>query len=136
MCRLQVQILSGTFNPEVEGSNPSGRVEKMVEYKKERNEEVINIALGLRKDAYRFAYWLTGNKYDAEDVLHNAYLNVLKKSEEIDLSRNFKSWFLTSILNYSRHTNRKTRRNYLSLDEGTIQRNIQNPLETLVSGED
>ena len=97
---------------------------------------MINTALGLREDAYRFAYWLTGNKHDAEDVLHNAYLNVLQRSEEIDLSRNFKSWFLTSILNSSRHTQRKIRKNYLSLDEKTIQSNRQTPLETLVSDED
>lgn len=53
----------------------------------------------LQKNMYNFAYSLTLNKYDAEDLLQETSLRVLDNREKYAHNTNFKGWVLTIMKN-------------------------------------
>lgn len=52
-----------------------------------------------RRRVYRFAYHLTGNATDAEDVVQDAYVRAWQHFDRYDTSRSFEGWLFRIITN-------------------------------------
>jgi len=65
---------------------------------------------------YRYAYSLTLNSHETDDLFQETWLRVVKYSEKLRDVRNFKSWVFSIIINLYRDQLRKkrTRRLYFS----------------------
>jgi RNA polymerase sigma-70 factor, ECF subfamily len=53
----------------------------------------------LRKDLLAYSFFLTKNRSDAEDLLHDTYIRVFSKGDSMDYIKNLKSYFLTIMHN-------------------------------------
>jgi RNA polymerase sigma-70 factor (ECF subfamily) len=52
-----------------------------------------------RRRVYRFAYHLTGNAADAEDVMQDAYVRAWQHFDRFDITRSFEGWLFRIITN-------------------------------------
>ena len=62
-------------------------------------KNVENELLRLQKNMYNFAYSLTLNRDDADDLLQDTSLRVLDNQEKFAENTNFKGWVLTVMKN-------------------------------------
>ena len=69
--------------------------------------------------AYRLASRITGNRYDAEEVVQDAFLTVVQKIDSFRGESAFGSWLYRIVANaaYQKLRGRQSRRHELSLDE-------------------
>jgi len=63
------------------------------------NEQFETLFERSRRRVYRFAYHLTGNATDAEDVVQDAYVRAWQHFERFDNSRSFEGWLFRIVTN-------------------------------------
>lgn len=73
--------------------------------------------LRLQKNMYNFAYSLTLNSEDADDLLQDTSLRVLDNQEKFAENTNFKGWVLTVMKNIFINNYRKIVRNQTIIDQ-------------------
>lgn len=73
--------------------------------------------LRLQKNMYNFAYSLTLNSEDADDLLQDTSLRVLDNQEKYAENTNFKGWVLTVMKNIFINNYRKIVRNQTIIDQ-------------------
>jgi len=83
----------------------------------EKALKVENELLSLQANMRNFAYSLTMNKDDAEDLLQDTTLKVLDNSEKFAENVNFKGWVLTIMKNIFINNYRKIVRNQTIIDK-------------------
>lgn len=80
-------------------------------------KKVENELLQLQKNMYNFAYSLTLNREDADDLLQDTSLRVLDNQEKFKEDTNFKGWVLTVMKNIFINNYRKIVRNQTIIDQ-------------------
>ena len=66
----------------------------------QRNAEAFAaLALPLLAQLYNFAYWLTGNRDEAEDLVQETYAKALKGFSSFALGTNFRAWMYRILRN-------------------------------------
>lgn len=83
----------------------------------EKNLKVENELLSLQSNMRNFAYSLTLNKDDAEDLLQDTTLKVLDNQDKFAENVNFKGWVLTIMKNIFINNYRKIVRNQTIIDK-------------------
>ncbi len=83
----------------------------------EKNVKIENELLGLQNNMRHFAYSLTLNKDDAEDLLQDTTLKVLDNQDKFAENVNFKGWVLTIMKNIFINNYRKIVRNQTIIDK-------------------
>ena len=83
----------------------------------EKNLRVENELLDLQSNMRHFAYSLTLNKDDAEDLLQDTTLKVLDNQDKFAENVNFKGWVLTIMKNIFINNYRKIVRNQTIIDK-------------------
>ncbi|MBO5960837.1 MAG: RNA polymerase sigma factor [Paludibacteraceae bacterium] len=80
-------------------------------------KKVEDELLRLQKNMYNFAYSLTLNSEDADDLLQDTSLRVLDNQEKFAENTNFKGWVLTVMKNIFINNYRKIVRNQTMIDQ-------------------
>lgn len=82
-------------------------------------QEAARLAQGYGASVYRLAYARTGNRHDAEDVMQETFLTLLRKGpDQFDSGDHAKAWLLRVAAQRScDHFRRVNRRNETSLEE-------------------
>ena len=83
----------------------------------EKNEKIESQLLALQGNMRNFAYSLTLNRDDAEDLLQDTTLKVLDNQEKFTENVNFKGWVLTIMKNIFINNYRKIVRNQTIIDK-------------------
>ncbi|NDV46711.1 RNA polymerase sigma factor [Paludibacter sp. 221] len=83
----------------------------------EKNVKIEQELLGLQNNMRNFAYSLTLNKEEAEDLLQDTTLKVLDNQEKFAENVNFKGWVLTIMKNIFINNYRKIVRNQTIIDK-------------------
>ncbi len=83
----------------------------------EKNEKIESQLLSLQGNMRNFAYSLTLNRDDAEDLLQDTTLKVLDNQEKFTENVNFKGWVLTIMKNIFINNYRKIVRNQTIIDK-------------------
>ncbi len=73
--------------------------------------------LGLQKNLKYFAYTLTSNYDDAEDLLQETYLKALTNRDKFTANTNFKAWTFTIMKNTFINNYRRNARNKTIVDK-------------------
>ncbi len=73
--------------------------------------------LGLQKNLKYFAYTLTSNYDDAQDLLQETYLKALNNRDKFTANTNFKAWTFTIMKNTFINNYRKNVRNNTIVDK-------------------
>jgi RNA polymerase sigma-70 factor (ECF subfamily) len=62
-------------------------------------ESFETLAMPLFTSLYNFAHWLTHNREEAEDLVHEAYLKALKGFASFQQGTNFRAWMYRIVRN-------------------------------------
>ncbi|MBA3914599.1 MAG: sigma-70 family RNA polymerase sigma factor [Acidobacteriales bacterium] len=96
-------------------------------------EHFEQVAMPLFSPLYDFAYWLTGNRDDAEDLVQEAYVRALRAFASFELGTNLHAWMF-SILRNTFLTSRTgmATRNTVSLEDQARMdiENVESPDDT------
>jgi RNA polymerase sigma factor (sigma-70 family) len=57
------------------------------------------VVIKYQKDLFAYAFFLTKNKVDAEDLLQDMYIRVFSKERNLEQIKNLKAYFMTIIYN-------------------------------------
>lgn len=76
----------------------------------------VDLALAFRGDLYRISLKLTGNHADAEDLVQDVYVRILRYAHRFQEGTDFRAWALTILRTTFIDRNRKTRRTPAILD--------------------
>lgn len=80
-------------------------------------EELATLIRRYQTDALRLAYLLTGDRYLAEDIVQDGFLQVYRAAARFHLGRPFQPWFHQIVANTTRIRRRSaSRRHEVSLD--------------------
>ena len=99
-------------------------------------KKVENELLQLQKNMYNFAYSLTLNSDDAEDLLQDTSLRVLDNQETFAENTNFKGWVLTVMKNIFINNYRKIVRNQTMIDQTEDLYHLNLPQDSGISSPD
>lgn len=99
-------------------------------------KKVENELLQLQKNMYNFAYSLTLNSDDAEDLLQDTSLRVLDNQEKFAENTNFKGWVLTVMKNIFINNYRKIVRNQTMIDQTEDLYHLNLPQDSGISSPD
>ena len=91
-------------------------------------EKFIELMSTFEKELYNFAYRLTGNRYDAEDLLQESFFKAYKYYFQLRDESKFKEWIFQITANQFKNLLRKRRREKLSFPED-FEQNITENLE-------
>jgi len=101
--------------------------EKVAEAEKPRDRFVKLIGT-YEKELYNFAFRLTGNRYDAEDLLQESFFKAYKYFFQLRDESKFKEWIFQITANQFKNLLRKKRREKLSFPED-FEQNVTENLE-------
>src|SRR4030042_1267745 len=73
-----------------------------------------------RDHVYRFAYYLTGNTSEAEDLFQETWLRVVRHLEKIEEVRNVRAWIMSITSNLYRDILRKKKVRRIFLKDTAI----------------
>lgn len=77
----------------------------------ERDSEKFAVMYGaIYQDLYRFAFCMTTNSHDAEDVVSEAVVNAYEHMGDLRSEEAFKSWMFTILVNVCRKKWRKQKK--------------------------
>jgi RNA polymerase sigma-70 factor (ECF subfamily) len=79
--------------------------------------EITTHLLGVQDELKRFAYKLTANREDANDLLQETTLKVLKNQDKFEENTNFKAWIYTIMRNLFINDYRKLVRTQTFIDQ-------------------
>jgi RNA polymerase sigma-70 factor (ECF subfamily) len=91
-------------------------------------EKFIELVNTYERELYNFAYRLTGNRYDAEDLLQESFFKAYKYYFQLRDESKFKEWIFQITANQFKNLLRKRRRERLSFPED-FEQNITENLE-------
>lgn len=88
-------------------------------YTRQELEELVNRHAPA---VYRLAYARTGSREDAEDVMQEAFLRLLRRAPELNGEDHLRAWLLHAAANCANSLHRRPwRRHELPLEEGAAQ---------------
>lgn len=91
-------------------------------------EKFVNLVKRFEKELFNFAYRLTGNRHDAEDLLQESFLKAYKYYFQLRDVSKFKEWIFQITANQFKNLLRKRRRERLSFPED-FEKNLTETLE-------
>ena len=91
-------------------------------------EQFVKLVKIYEKELYNFAYRLTGNRYDAEDLLQESFFKAYKYFFQLRDESKFKEWIFQITANQFKNLLRKKRRERLSFPED-FEQNVTANLE-------
>ena len=91
-------------------------------------EKFVNLVKRFEKELFNFAYRLTGNRHDAEDLLQESFLKAYKYYFQLRDVSKFKEWIFQITANQFKNLLRKRRRERLSFPED-FEKNVTETLE-------
>lgn len=68
-------------------------------------------------DIYRFAYWMTGSREDAEDVCQECFLRVMRSADRQTSCANLKAW----VFGVARHARKDLERSRIRTERRELQ---------------
>ena len=95
---------------------------------KQLGERFVSLLGVYEKELYNFAYRLTGNRHDAEDLLQESFFKAYKYYFQLRDESKFKEWIFQITANQFKNILRKKKREKLSFPED-FERNITDNLE-------
>lgn len=88
-------------------------------YTRQELEELVNRHAPA---VYRLAYARTGSREDAEDVMQEVFLRLLRRAPELNGEDHLRAWLLHAAANCANSLHRRPwRRRELPLEEGAVQ---------------
>lgn len=88
-------------------------------YTRQELEELVNRHAPA---VYRLAYARTGSREDAEDVMQEVFLRLLRRAPELNGEDHLRAWLLHAAANSANSLHRRPwRRRELPLEEGAVQ---------------
>jgi RNA polymerase sigma-70 factor (ECF subfamily) len=91
-------------------------------------DEFVNLVKIYEKELFNFAYRLTGNRHDAEDLLQESLFKAYKYYFQLRDESKFKEWIFQITANQFKNLLRKRRRERLSFPED-FEKNITEGIE-------
>jgi RNA polymerase sigma-70 factor, ECF subfamily len=79
-------------------------------------------ALALFRDLHRTAYRLTGNPADADDLVQETYLRLVRFAHSFTPGTNLKGWMFTILRNTARNAWRDAARDPVTADSDAVER--------------
>lgn len=80
---------------------------------------------------FSFAYYLCGNRADAEDLVQDTMIKAFKSFDRFTLGTNLKAWLYTILSNTFKNNLRRRSRDWIELDEAVLGGQIERPLATV-----
>lgn len=78
---------------------------------------IVERALSLQQDLMQYAYSLTVNRYDADDLLQDTYLKVMQYSSYFKSETNLKAWVYTIMKNTFINNYRRKQRSKIVVEQ-------------------
>ncbi len=91
-------------------------------------ERFVHLLKRYEKELYNFAYRLTGNRHDAEDLLQESFFKAYKYYFQLRDESKFKEWIFQITANQFKNLLRKRRRERLTFPED-FEKNVTESLE-------
>jgi RNA polymerase sigma-70 factor (ECF subfamily) len=91
-------------------------------------DKFVNLVKHYEKELFNFAYRLTGNRHDAEDLLQESFLKAYKYYFQLRDASKFKEWIFQITANQFKNLLRKRRREKLTFPED-FEKNVTENLE-------
>jgi RNA polymerase sigma-70 factor (ECF subfamily) len=91
-------------------------------------DKFISLVKAHEKELYNFAYRLTGNRHDAEDLLQESFFKAYKYYFQLRDESKFKEWIFQITANQFKNLLRKKRRERLSFPED-FEKNVTETIE-------
>lgn len=77
------------------------------------------------KDMYRYAYYMLGNRQEAEDMVSDTVIEVYQGIRKLRENEKFRAWVFKILSNKCRGRRKQLAKKHLSLDDESVSQNLK-----------
>lgn len=96
---------------------------------KDKQKRYDALVSSLHGDLYRYAYWLTGNKQTAEDILQETFLRAWRSLDSLNDEKAAKSWLITILRRENARRFERKQFDYTDVEQDHLEDNISSSAE-------